>query len=369
MDNEQGQKRVRGRGRGGSFFALDRQLWAELWSAETSNRIAFVTSYLVLLAGTGSDHRLTKWSAKAIEEYTGLGKPRGKRAIEELIAAKLLKRTETSTRLSPQYELPALELDADPIFLPMQIITGFGHETPILRRLREAGDPLALRMLIDLYGLIEVDVTYGVPIANMRECTAAGEVSARKVCESGVHAVWALSQGKMRAGAGDWTLHHRVKGATSEAMWAPFWERFELLRKIGAVWFEPWVYDGEELISEPLFPVDPALLYQYDPGDDEAKLTRLALDAARELVGERDYILDRHEFDILVPFNIHNRQPALRGVLKMRVEPDTPGRRMAFRSRSTAVAQYSRAFARLIQDVRAGHFDRPMQISKFSEAV
>lgn len=56
------EKLQRGKGRGGLFFALGRILWPQLWSLETSNRLNFVAAYLVLLAGTGSDHQLgARW--------------------------------------------------------------------------------------------------------------------------------------------------------------------------------------------------------------------------------------------------------------------------------------------------------------------
>lgn len=86
MDDSEAEKRVRGKGRGSNFFALGHEVKDQLWSMPTTNRLNLVIAYLVLLAGTGSDHRLTKWSAKACEEYTGLGKPRAKHAIGELVA-------------------------------------------------------------------------------------------------------------------------------------------------------------------------------------------------------------------------------------------------------------------------------------------
>lgn len=368
MEEGQGEKRVRGRGRGSSFFALGHDAWGKLLKVQTTNRLNLIITYLVLLAGTGSDHRLTKWSAKAVEEYTGLGKPRAKRAIEELIAAKLVKHTSTSSRLSPQYELPVIPTEAEPIFLPVQLITGLAGETPILRRIRETGDMLLLRMLLDLYGLVQVDATYGVPIANMREDTQKGVPSARKVAETGAHAVWAFKLGTTQWAAGDWTVPHHVKSATGDAKWSEFWERFALLKKIGAVWFEPWVFDGEALDAEPLFPVDPAVLYRHNSGDDEAMLTALAFETCRELIGdEREYLLDRHELDILAPLTGHHRTPALRGVLRMRVEPDTPGQRLAYRSRKMTIEQYSRGFSQVRDDAATGEYGRPMRLNKIVE--
>src|SRR3546814_17761834 len=64
-----GVDRIRGKGRGGNFLAIDRSAWERLWQVETGNRLNLVTAFIVLLAGTGSDHQLTKWSAKACEQH------------------------------------------------------------------------------------------------------------------------------------------------------------------------------------------------------------------------------------------------------------------------------------------------------------
>lgn len=359
MEDAGGQKVTRGKGRGSSFMALGRDTWARLFEVKTTNRLSLIITYLVLLAGTGSDHRLTKWSAKAIEDYTGLGKPRSKRAIEELIEAKIIKRTASSTRLSPQYELPKLPLEADPIFLPIQLITGLAGETPILRRIRETGDALALRMLIDLYGLIQLDATHGVPIENLRR-GKGDEASAYKISETGAHAIWALQSGDTANAQGDWTSHHYEQGKGNGG-WASFWERLDLLKKIGALWYEPWVYDGEQLDAEPLIPVDPGVLYAYDPGDDEAKLTKLAFDTCRALLEGRDYMLDTRPFDVLVPLAVHRRTPALRSVARLRVEADTPGRRLAYKKRRVLIEQHLAGFAQIMEDAESARFDRPMR--------
>lgn len=353
--------RVRGRGRGGNFFAISREVWEELWAVETTNRLNLVTAYLVLLAGTGSDHRLTKWSAKACEEHAGLGKPRAKHAIEELIRNGLIQRTESSTRLSPQYQLPALPLTEDPIFLPVQLVTGLERETPILRRVREVGDPMLLRMLLDLYGLIQLDATHGIPLNCLRQTAPAAEGS-RKVFEVGVHAVWALCLGNTQSAGGDWTEIHRTKAKDTTEVWRIFWERVSTLKKIGAIWFEPWVFDGEELDAEPLMPVDLSVFYRADPGDEIAELTRRVHAAASDLAGDRQYLLDRHPADLLLPLATHHRAPALRGVVRLRVEADTPGRRLSYARRQSLVDAALIGFDRLRSEAAAGQYDRPMRI-------
>lgn len=360
-NTEKQEQLSRGRGRGRSFFAIDRDLWPQLWTLETANRLNFVMSYLVLLSGTGADHQLTKWSAKAIEEHVGIGKPRGQRAIEELIDHGLVSRTERSTRLQPQYRLPALDREAEPIFLPVQLVTGLANETPILRRIRETGDALILRMLIDLYAMVELDATFGVPIANLRQ-NPAEEHPARKICEAGANAVWGMEYGSQQGAAGDWTRIHRTNDAGDP--WALFWERVATLTKIGALIFEPWVFDGDALDAEPLFPVDPAAHYPVQNVDKVTALTRAAYDAAAELAGERTYLLDRAEGDILVPLPAHHRPPEVRGVAKLRVEADTPGRRRCYAQRLERVENYTEAFAILKLDVENGRFDKPLRVTR-----
>src|SRR3546814_7186980 len=120
-----------------------------------------------------------------------MGKPRAKVAIDELIQHGFVARTERSTKLYPQYRLQPIPLDSDPIFLPVALVTGIEAEASMLRRVRETGDALLLRMLVGLYGLIQPDPTFGVPISALSQ-TPPMDHPASKVFEVGVHSVWAL---------------------------------------------------------------------------------------------------------------------------------------------------------------------------------
>lgn len=350
---------TRGAGKGSRFFALGRDSWDALWTVETGNRLNLVSTFLVLLAGTGSDHRLTKWSAKACEEHVGMGKPRAKRAIEELIAAGLVAHTEASAPMTPQYRMPELAREAEPIFLPVQLITGLAAESPILRRVRESGDPLLLRMLIDLYGLIQTDATHGVPIENLRQSTGA-EAPSRKIFEMGVTAIWALAHGTSMNGSGDWVRVHYLADAPSGEGWQQFWDRIRVLRSIGALWFEPWVFDGPDLDAEPLIPVDVNVGYGTVTNDPVSRLTDRALDAATVLAGERNWLIENNAADVILPLALHQQAPALRGVARLRVEADTPGRRRSYALRMSAIERYSAAYARLEEDALEGRYDRPI---------
>lgn len=360
-DEAQPEKRLRGKGKGSNFFALGHDVWSTLWTVPTTNRLNLIITYLVLLAGTGSDHRLTKWSAKACEQYTGLGKPRAKHAIEELIAGGLIRHTDASSRMMPQYELPELPGDAEPIFLPVALITGLSNENPVLRRVRETGDPMLLRMLVDLYGLVETDATHAVGLKNVHGgFKEKNEPTARKVTEIGAHAIWAITRGTWRRCPGDWSNIHETKGGPKP--WDEMWQRFDTLIKIGAIWMEPWLFDGEGYDAEPIMPLDSSGFYGVASPTDEAKLTRLAFDACQALLTDARSYMFSGEGDFYVPLAVHRQQPAYREVVKMRVEADTPGRRWSFKQRKVMIDQYMQGFEQLRRDAEAGEFNKPMRI-------
>ncbi|HEX7848627.1 MAG TPA: hypothetical protein VF485_02730 [Sphingomonas sp.] len=361
MDEETQEKRVRGKGTGSLFFALGQDINERLWTAPTSNRMNFVACFLVLLAGTGSDHRLTKWSAKACEEHIGIGKPRAKLAIEELIACGLVKRTADSSRMMPQYELPELPREAEPTFLPVALVTGLSGEASMLRRVRETGDVLTLRMLVDLYGLVDTDATFGVPLSNLLGGRAEGnDTTAKKIATVGVHAVWAITEGTWRWANGDWMVRHKAKGPKP---YDEFWRRVDTLTQLGALWWEPWLFDCEDDGAEPIMPLDPAGYYSLSEPDDEARLTRLTFDVASAIVGDdRTYLFDKYEARYFIPLNLHRQAPAYRTVARLRVEADTPGRRRAWAKRRRLVEDHLRGFTDLKADVDAGHLNKPMRL-------
>lgn len=343
----------------GRFCVLDREIWGSLWNIPTRNRLNLITTFIVLLAGTGGDNRTTKWSARACEERVGIGKPRAKLAINELAEAGVLEHTDNSTPSYPQYRLPRPDREKDPIFLPVELVTGLSNETSALRRVRETGDPLVLRMLIDLYGMVEVDAPFSIPLKNLKQLDGEPN-SSRKALEMGAHAVWALNFGNTLSASGDWTAVHR-KNQKTGASWDDFWARVRLLERIGLLYFEPWVFSGEDDDAEPLFPINLDAMYAGDT-DSVAELTRSAFDAASALADERPYLLDNHPGKMFVPLPLHHSAPALRGVAKLRVEADTPGRRRAYALRMTHIEDYFAAFRQLERDAHAGDYSRPLRL-------
>ena len=57
-------------------------------------------AYLVLACGTGRDNRTTRWSAKALHEYSGITWERAKAAIDDLIHDGFMRHADGLARMS-----------------------------------------------------------------------------------------------------------------------------------------------------------------------------------------------------------------------------------------------------------------------------
>src|SRR3546814_19952397 len=108
-----------------------------------------------------------------------------------------------------------------------------------------------------------------------------------------------------------------------------------MIEKIGAIWYEAWIFDSEEPDAEPLFPVDFAALYHQSEGDDVYRLTRTMLDAAANLSEERSDLPVRYALDVLVTLAPSRRAPPIRGVSSMRIHSQPPARRQHRRAQVT----------------------------------
>ena len=232
-------KRKRGEGKGGRFFVLNRDQWEKVWTIRTANRMNVALTYLILLAGTGSDHNLTKWSTNAISEHAGIRKDAARTAIAELLNTHLIERATSWTAKYPQYCMgrgkPKVDAEPNVTFLPVAIVTGLsGADSSVLRRVRETGDPLVLRLLIDLYGEVVMDATLAVALPKMRWYPAELEVHPNKpVASVGAHTVWENSEVSARQSDELVRARYCVKGEDPNM----FWSRLKLLEVTGAIYW------------------------------------------------------------------------------------------------------------------------------------
>lgn len=143
----------------GNFFAVGAAEFAAACELGMNPAVAL----LVLARGTGRDHVTTKWSALAVSEHTGIARPRAKAAIEALIGSGLVELLEIKAGKFPRYKLHRPQDDEDLIWLPNELISGAGEETPPVRRIRETGKVELLQTFIDLYSVQDLDNEGGIP--------------------------------------------------------------------------------------------------------------------------------------------------------------------------------------------------------------
>lgn len=142
---------------GARFFKVDMQAFRAA-AALGKNHAA---AYLVLACGTGPDHRTTRWSAKAIEDRTGLKGTNAKAAIRQLADIGLLRIIKDGTR--PLYELNAFHgAEPDEAWLP-QAFVGTAEDTDsALRFLRRQKGVEPLSAMLDIYSRTNMDISCGM---------------------------------------------------------------------------------------------------------------------------------------------------------------------------------------------------------------
>jgi hypothetical protein len=134
---------------GGEFFVIDQRIWHAAIDLGMDQAVC----YLVMACGTGGDHQTTSWSINAVEKYTSIGRLTAKRAIAKLCDRGLAQQISAGTR--PQYRLATGAPPPQPhemLWLPNTLVTGAGSEIPPVELMQRTRDPMALRLLIDLYG-------------------------------------------------------------------------------------------------------------------------------------------------------------------------------------------------------------------------
>ena len=351
VDSKTTTKRMRGNGTGGRFFVLDRVQWDAIFALPTPNRMNLALAYLVLLAGTGADHRFTKWSTTAITHYTGMRKDSARTAVTELIAGHHLERAPTWTLAKPHYNFTATpaEGEGQVIFLPVGLVTGLtGLETTILGRIRETGDPLLLRLLVDLYGEVTIDAAHAVALPSMRRYRRGGP-GAEKALEIGAHTVWEMAETDETQSASLDRQRYLAKGESQ----GHFWARVALLEALGATYQEPWVCSNSSADADPIFPFG-----------EEARVQPFAEAVARALLAgpdaEREWKSQQHDGPLIV-LPGHHQVPAIQHLTKMRVEADTPGRRGAYGERERIIAHWVEQYDRLETEAGEGIFSNPLR--------
>jgi len=249
----------RARGGRGEFFIVHQGLWKAICDVGDINAAA---AWLLLAQGTGGNHRTTAWSVDSIMRYLGMGYPRGKAAIEKLIALNFIRHGEKHTPRKPRYDLlsftewAVMNWDAVPrgtgdedsgsplIWLPNALITGASHEKSPIHKLRAAGDLWALRLFVDLYQEQNLRDDGGIPRTFLWE-----KYEAIKLGERGAYSVMGFKHGGEWVNfSGPFLLHQSRPKPTKNSQ--PVFDSLRVLKQTGLLTFVPHLVENDTKDAE-----------------------------------------------------------------------------------------------------------------------
>ncbi len=387
-------------GKRGDFFAVDRRAWAETCRLGLNPGVA----YLVLARFSGRDQRTTKAGANAVETHTGIARARAKAAIRALEQAGLVTEADGITRrIVPAHELPgvwrrpahrplagkqrvvydkvrrgeeltgaerqrvypliaggwlakgrdgtlrptdedaASETRPDWIWLPNALVTGAAGEVPPLELVRQGGDPVALRVLADLYHAQNLTSDGGIHWRQIR-----GGFRRVKVGEQGPFVVWGFSPELTQAWSTAPFIEPHMTGEPDEGGrdqgWKRFWSAWTTLQSLGLVEEVGHLIEADTADAEIIHP------YAVGNGEPiERELAKAAHEAGLGMVtsGQYDWAsseLGKHPW--LAPVRRHIANVAMVGVARLRYRPRTAATAAWFSRRDNLGARWSSAMKR-----------------------
>jgi hypothetical protein len=299
------------------FFHIDRRNWASICDLQKMN---MAVAYLVLATGTGAANNVTKWSAKAVETWTGMRRLKAREAIEELIKLGYVMRDPESTQNKPRYTLPGCEGKTpagELIWLPNALVKGvptFDGPAPVTQ-LRMSGDLWTLRLLIDLYHAHHLASDYGVLRGVIR-----GSYARKKFGEQGLYSIWGFKRDS-RAGAWEGPLLAHRKREHTKGEDHPLWQSIAKLERMGLLAFIPHLFANSDPDTEPVH----TLGATWQGAEPEEELIRNAAIAAGKAMlqpGQVDQA-KADDFFILIPAPHYHEDTQVIGLLRLRFRPHT----------------------------------------------
>jgi hypothetical protein len=328
---------------GAGFFSVDRRMWARVCQLGINEAV----SYLVLAQGTGKDNKVTSWSTKAIREYGGMGWPRAKDAITNLLQGKIISHAKGHTQQLPRYELLTLPAkkatsnsefspESDLVWLPSTLVTGTanGEDSPV-KRLRMIGDVSAMRLLVELYHTQSLRDDGGISPWVMHK--KYKKVSA---LEYGPWAIWAFSKIGSTIYPSAWPFPTYANGWVSGHGEHPVFKSISILTSEGLLGFVPHLWDNETEQAEIIHPYGAN-------GEGEAleiAIGDAAHQAASAMLGDR---CDEYIGDHLAPVKRSIKNVCMIGVARLRYRPQTKRTAAWFAELNESGAEFLRQYNKL----------------------
>mgnify|MGYP003375233100 CR=1 FL=1 len=311
-------KAVEARGHG-DFFAIDRSIWADITKLGINASVA----YLVMARGTGRDQRTTSWSTNAIEERTGISRPRAKEAIARLVSAGFVAVKKPGSR--PSYDIgkrartgkrsPIEAPQTDWVWLPNALVDSAAGEPAPIELCRQSANTGALFLLVELYHAQALQFFGGLPHRDLRQNFERHELARR-----GPYVVWGFhSKGLTASSTVYGGFISTLPNHDQDAAFVQFWAALQVLRDTGLLVFVPHVFNTGDPEGEPMHP------YGWNDGQvgepEEQAIAANAHAAARAMLvalGKPD--VGRGH---MIPVLRHIANVSLIGVARLRYRPRT----------------------------------------------
>ena len=292
------------KGERGNFFAVSHTAWIQICKLGMN----MACLYLVLARGTQADNSTTIWSAKALEQYTGITRGRAKKAREKLVESGLIERVKAGSH--PRYKLLRPE-DEDMIWLPNEIVTGVeGAKTP-LELVRQTADVTCLQLFIGFYGINSPVDDAGIS----RECVYES-FTKKVIAESGEFMVLGFKRAKLHCDETHFLVNpHAISSGYRKYEPVAFLDGLKMLIDTGLVFFVPYLCESEDPGTEIIHP-----LMRPDTGN--LILSSQANKAALSLLPDKD-VGKLEKYDFVVPVRRHQKAAHVVGIGFLRYRPNT----------------------------------------------
>lgn len=291
------EEQERNKGGRGNFFAVGKPQWATACECGLNAAVA----YLVLARGTGRDNATTSWSAEAVYQHSGISWRRAKEAIGNLFDHGIGECIQGGSR--PKYKLSKPDQMDELIWLPNELVTGAAGEVPPVTRVRQAQEPEALQLLVELYGEHELTGDGGLPRSLIHEVYERSKIADWKQ-----YTVWGFNSPEHRTCTFSGPLSRflgRKKGTV--------WEHIKLLESLGLLETVLYLAESDSQEAELIHPIT---------GDEHANNVASAAEMfASELPGGFSY--EAENYDFVLPVARHFTRAALVGVSRLRYRPKT----------------------------------------------
>jgi hypothetical protein len=303
-------------------------------------------AYLVIAAGTGRNHRVSGWSATAVEKYTGMHHVRAKEAIARLVVEGFFT-VEAKGKLR-RYELDIPDAP-DLLWLPLSIVEGVAGERAPLKLLRKSQNINALRIFVDLYFFHD--------LAGNGGCEWRPGVGIRmpfhrnKVGSHGAHCLWSFSPQLRDDG------HLKIECFRDAAFVFPgLFDGFSVLQRAGLIDFVEHLVDSDTGTGEIIHPLPLGSTGEVG----ERAITRAALAAGRRMAPSWTPELPD---TVIVPVEAIAQNVQLIGIARLLYKPHVKQTK-AWLEQAEDWANVVDGFDRLASGIKAPHDSGIKDISR-----